>query len=45
VRPLESRPAEHERIEPAVTVVVDERHAGAIRFDDEALAIEATVDD
>ena len=40
----ESRPAEHERIEPAVAVVVDERHACAVGLDDEPFPIDASVD-
>ncbi|PYR03688.1 MAG: hypothetical protein DMG00_25630 [Acidobacteria bacterium] len=40
---LQPRPVQHERIDPAVVVVVEQRDAGAIGFDDEAFAVDAAV--
>ena len=44
--PRSSRvPFSDERVEPPVTVEVDQRHAAAVGLDDEALALDAAVDD
>ena len=40
----EASAAQHERVEPAVAVVVDERDTGAVGLDDEPLSIDAAVD-
>ena len=41
---LQPRPVQNERIHPAVVVVVEERDAGAVGLDDEALAIDVAID-
>ena len=43
-RLLEPRAAQHERVEPAVAVVVDQAGAAAVRLEDESLAFDAAVD-
>ncbi len=44
-RAFETGAAQHEQIEPAVVVVVEERHSAAHDFDDVALAVDAAIDD
>ena len=41
---LQTRAAQYQCVEPAVAVVIDQRHTGAIGLDDEALAIEPAID-
>ena len=43
-RGLQPGPAQHQHVEPAVVVVVEERHAAAHDLDDVALAVDTAVD-